>query len=175
MFWFWARGCPPHAVCRGGRLLVPGAQQSHVCGRRRARTVDTRSKLWKAALTCLRECGSVQGAGTLRERASGTLGRDPVRPQLAYKSTSNLVNFPQSGRSGALSAVWQFSKLFRKPRPGTPTTRHGTRRVARFQLDLQETQRRRDLRRSAEACPGYCKPEGASQRTYSASTKDPWT
>ena len=123
LFWFWARGCPPHAVCRGGRLLVPGAQQSHVCGRRRARTVDTRSKLWKAALTCLRECGSVQGAGTLRERASRTLGRDPVRPQLAYKSTSNLVNFPQSGRSGALSAVWQFSKLFRKPRPGTPTTR----------------------------------------------------
>ena len=50
------------------RLLVPGAQQSHACGRRRARTVDTRSKLWKAALhhRLRANAHSVRAAGTLR-------------------------------------------------------------------------------------------------------------
>ena len=119
----------------------------------------------------------VRAAATLREGAPRTLGHDLVRPRLAYKSTSNLVYFPpaQAHAHWCLIAVWQFSGFFRKPRPGTPTTRHGTRRVARFQLDLaRRPKTRRDLR-GAEACPGYCKQAGASQRTYSASIDQQWT
>ena len=127
---------PGLPAARGGS---PARAGSAAIPRVRAQESTAADQVQEALLSKLshlpRECALVRAAATLRARASRALGHKLVRPQLAYKSTSNLVNFPQSGRSGALSAVWQFSKLFRKPRPGTPTTRARAARLARLQLD----------------------------------------
>ena len=75
---------------------MPEALQSHACGRRRARPRTRSRKLcFPSSPARPRACALVHAAATLREGTSRTLGRDLVRPQLAYKSTSNLVNFPR--------------------------------------------------------------------------------
>ena len=76
---------------------MPEALQSHACGQESTAADQVQEALLSKLSHLPRECALVRAAATLRERASRTLGRDPVRPQLAYKSTSNLVNnyFPR--------------------------------------------------------------------------------
>ena len=76
---------------------MPEALQSHACGRRRARPRTRSRKLCFPSSPHLpRECALVRAAATLsREEGEDSGTRSCFRPQLAYKSTSNLVNFPR--------------------------------------------------------------------------------
>ena len=116
-------------------------------------------------------------AATLRGGASRTLGRDPVRPQLAYKSTSNLVNIfprpPPAQRCIKRCLVVLEALSEAQARYTNDAARHTTCGKSPARLAAWRP-RRGATSRAAEACPGYCKPAGASQRTYSASTEDPW-
>ena len=87
------------------------------------------------------------------------------RPQISAGATS---------QSGALEPQFLVSGAARALSRHALQLTHDAARHTRWQLDssqeTQETQSRRGATsRAAEACPGYCKPAGASQRTYSAS------